>query len=216
MINNHRAVEQETEADVQNNRGVAPPAGVFEHFFTFSHDLLGQVGFDGCFACGNPALERAVGSSVGGLRFLDFTHPEDLAASALEIEHLVRGKTNASFENRFRLSDGSYRWITWSVSADSVAESLYLDGRDITERKLADQKIISEHEQAASSLAQTSSLLETMLENSPDCIYFKDRESRFVRYSKSMLSLLHIEDSNGLMGKTDFDFLPRGTRPCRL
>ena len=67
--------------------------------------------------------------------------------------------------------------------------------RDITERKRAE-----------AALAEASGLLETLLANSPDCIYFKDRESRFIRYSKAFAKLFHLADSESLRGKTDFDF----------
>src|SRR6185437_13386161 len=42
--------------------------------------------------------------------------------------------------------------------------------------------------------------------NSPDSIYFKDLESRFVRASKGFEKLFHVADVKELTGKTDFDF----------
>src|SRR5690349_3186769 len=54
-------------------------------------------------------------------------------------------------------------------------------------------------------LADPVSLLETLLDNSPDAIYFKDRQSRFVRYSKSFLRLLELKEGETLEGKTDAD-----------
>ena len=55
-------------------------------------------------------------------------------------------------------------------------------------------------------LSQTRLLLHTLLENSPDMIYFKDRQSRFVHYSKSFVSLFRLENADSLKGKTDADF----------
>src|SRR5207302_6622455 len=66
---------------------------------------------------------------------------------------------------------------------------------DITERKMAEAK-----------LAEASNLLETLLDNSPDHIYFKDLQSRFVRASKGFEKLFHVDDVKKLTGKTDFDF----------
>jgi PAS domain S-box-containing protein len=54
-------------------------------------------------------------------------------------------------------------------------------------------------------LAEASGLLEAMLENSPDLIYFKDRESRFVRCSKSYLARAGLSATAVLRGKTDAD-----------
>jgi len=53
---------------------------------------------------------------------------------------------------------------------------------------------------------ETRRLLETLLDNSPDMIYFKDRQSRFVHYSKSFSRLFHLENTDSLKGKTDADF----------
>ncbi len=55
-------------------------------------------------------------------------------------------------------------------------------------------------------LAETSGLLEGMLENSPDLIYFKDRQSGFKRFSKACLPRLGLTDPAQLVGKTDADF----------
>jgi len=66
---------------------------------------------------------------------------------------------------------------------------------DITERKRAEAK-----------LAETSDLLETLLKNSLDLIYFKDRASRFVRASNVMSGRFGLTDPEMLLGKTDADF----------
>jgi PAS domain S-box-containing protein len=67
--------------------------------------------------------------------------------------------------------------------------------RDITARNQAD-----------AALAYERDMLCTLLENSPDCIYFKDRQSRFVRCSKAFEGLFQVSDRSRFIGKTDFDF----------
>jgi PAS domain S-box-containing protein len=64
---------------------------------------------------------------------------------------------------------------------------------------------ITERKRAEAALAEASRLLETLLENSPDFIYFKDRQSRFFRYSRTLPEHFHLTDAEGLRGKTEFD-----------
>ena len=61
------------------------------------------------------------------------------------------------------------------------------------ERKRAQQEL--QHEQF---------LLLTLMENIPDRVYFKDRQSRFLRVNKSLL-VRHGYASSEIIGKTDFD-----------
>jgi len=65
---------------------------------------------------------------------------------------------------------------------------------------------IAERRQAEAALVETSALLETLLQNTTDKIYFKDLQSRFVRFSQQCLEVLHLTQPAELKGKTDFDF----------
>jgi PAS domain-containing protein len=60
-----------------------------------------------------------------------------------------------------------------------------------------------------SSMLNDSQLLQTLLENIPDHVYFKDRQSRFIKISRAHKRILCLEDQEEVFGKTDFDFFPR-------
>ncbi|MBC8003076.1 MAG: PAS domain S-box protein [Opitutaceae bacterium] len=65
---------------------------------------------------------------------------------------------------------------------------------------------ISKLKKAEAALMETSALLDSLLRNSPDYIYFKDLQSRFVHFSDAMLKLFNLSDPAELIGHTDFDF----------
>ena len=71
-------------------------------------------------------------------------------------------------------------------------------GRDITERKRAERK-----------LEQERALFSTVIDNLPDHIYLKDRESRFVLANKPLALWMGAAAPEELVGKTDHDLFPQ-------
>jgi len=59
------------------------------------------------------------------------------------------------------------------------------------------------------SILNDGQLLQALLENIPDHVYFKDRQSRFIRTSRAHRRILGLEDQKEIFGKTDFDLFPR-------
>jgi|GEM_PF-3892281 len=49
-------------------------------------------------------------------------------------------------------------------------------------------------------------LLDTLLESTPDAVYFKDRQSRFIRVNQAWLKIVGAAHPDAVLGKTDADF----------
>src|SRR6202035_544253 len=64
---------------------------------------------------------------------------------------------------------------------------------------------VSESSQMENALARGRFLLKTLMDNLPDHIYFKDRESRFIAVNRAMAALVALEDPSDVFGKTDAD-----------
>ena len=65
---------------------------------------------------------------------------------------------------------------------------------------------ITERKQAEDELRKEQNLMEILMVNIPDHLYFKDLNSRFLRISKSNNESFGLADSSEAIGKTDFDF----------
>jgi len=72
------------------------------------------------------------------------------------------------------------------------------------QQQLEQERIL--RRQAEEALAQERFLLQALMNNMPDHLYFKDIESRIIRITQSQALLFGYSDPEQAIGKTDFDF----------
>lgn len=73
-------------------------------------------------------------------------------------------------------------------------------------RALEEAKEVNARKQAEETLAYEQYLMKILMDNVPDYIYFKDKESRFIRINKSHATSFGFDDPADAIGKSDFDF----------
>lgn len=78
----------------------------------------------------------------------------------------------------------------------------------LSERMMTASALLREREM---SLAHERDLLRALMDNIPYPVFFKDRQSRFVRVNAATAQLIESRNPDDFVGKTDQDFLPAET-----
>ena len=86
---------------------------------------------------------------------------------------------------------------------DKTKEELTSELVELRKRNVELEKVEEE-------LAHERDLLQALMDNIPDNIYFKDAKSRFIRINAAQVKSLGAKSPEEVVGKTDFDFFPDG------
>ncbi|SDF04675.1 PAS domain-containing sensor histidine kinase [Thalassobaculum litoreum] len=114
-----------------------------------SPDLMCIIDRDGCFAAVNPAWTATLGwaeDEIVGQPYLHFLHAGDVDRSNGAFEEVKSGKPVLRFENRYRTTDGDYRWFSWVAVPEG--EHFYCIVRDVTDEKQRDEVIQAQRDEA--------------------------------------------------------------------
>ena len=133
------------------------------NFFDVNLDLLCIADLEGHFIKVNKEWCNVLGyekQELENRRFLDFVHPEDLEKTINALSNLSEKKEVLNFVNRYRCKCGKYKYIEWR--SRPVENYVYAAARDITERKLFEDKLIVEKERAETANRTKSYFLANM------------------------------------------------------
>jgi len=110
-------------------------------------DLYAVADANNMFVKVNSAWSSVLGYEVEELEktsLLKYIHPEDIDITIEHIHSLSNQETITSFINRYRTKYGDYRYIEWH--SRRIGDLIYGAARDITERRLTEEKLKSSEE----------------------------------------------------------------------
>jgi PAS domain S-box-containing protein len=112
--------------------------------FALSRDAFCIAGFDGYLRRANPAFARSLGYTLDELLarpFMDNVYPDDVASVEAVLAELAAGNDIVGFDCREVCADGSVRWFEWSTNSRPEAGIVYGVGRDVTDRRIANDEL---------------------------------------------------------------------------
>jgi len=124
-------------------------------------------------------------------------HPGDVAKFIDEWTVALAGGKPFQTEARIRRADGQYHWFL-------IRKALAVTptrGRESSLRTLIACEDINERKEAEAKLQESEILLQAFFENSPNLIFVKDRQSRYLYANKEFKKAFHVTDE--IKGKTD-------------
>ena len=122
---------------------------------------------------------------------------------------LLKNGVIRDFEFKLKIKNNKYKYVSINASLVYGTENRpkYIAGaiRDITDQKLAEEKLVASRKRTSVILEKERILMNSLLDNLPDRIYFKDLESRFIRVNKSMAKKHGFEEPKDIEGRNDLD-----------
>ncbi|HEY3321518.1 MAG TPA: PAS domain-containing protein [Planctomycetota bacterium] len=126
---------------------------------------------------------------------------EEIAQWLKEDAEVVRSGQSITKEDPVLVpGDGSERWHRTRklpLALAGGAPAVLVISEDITILKRAQEQLAKERD-----------LLQALMDNVPDNVYFKDRQSRFIRTNRYHALYLGMSHPDQIVGKTDFDLYP--------
>jgi PAS domain S-box-containing protein len=200
----HLAVTRDISMRKSAEQKLSEREAIFRAVFENAAVGIAQVAPNGQFLQINQKFCQIIGYSCYEIlqQHFDFqriTYADDLKRDIAEVTRLLKGAAdNYCIEKRYIHKDGHIVWITLSVQAmrDEHGKVLYFISaiHDITARKRTEDALQALNQQFV-----------TLLENTSDFIYFKDKNGRFLFCSQTLAQLTQHVSWRDMRGKHDFE-----------
>jgi PAS domain S-box-containing protein len=174
----------------------------------FENAAIGIVmaDFSGRYFAANSAFRNMLGYTERELYRLSFdevTYERDRESNVMLARELKEGKRqHFEIEKRYRRKDGSLLWARQHVALvpgmKGVAPFWFGVVEDITERKHVDKELrLQQH-----NFRESEARLQAFFENSPNLVFIKDREGRYLYVNREFKRVICVADKQ-VIGKKD-------------
>ena len=146
-----------------------------------------------------PELERLYGLPAGGFAgrygsWETFVHPADLLKVNGLAQKAVEERTGFRSEFRITRLDGETRWLelVGKVFCDESGEALRVIGlnRDVTERKLADERLRASEE----AMRESRRKLDAAFDSMTDAIFISDASGQFIEFNDAFATFHRFQN----------------------
>jgi PAS domain S-box-containing protein len=173
----------------------------FRSLIQNSSDIITILEPDGTVQYNSPSIEKVLGykpEELNGKNAFDFIHPKDVLNVFNVFNQVLQnpGVTQA-IEYRFQHKNGSWCFLESTASnllADPLVTGIVANSRDITQRKQAEKE-----------LRESQQMLQLVMDNIPQSIFWKDRNSVFLGCNRNFAQVVGIDSPENIVGKTDYD-----------
>jgi len=169
-----------------------------ERIFNFSIDMIGSGNLQGYFTKINSSFMEVLGykqKEILEKPFIKFVHDDDVENTKQALADAAKGKKEIYIENRYKCKDGSYKWIEWKVLSIVKENKFIAVGRDVTERKHAEE-----------ALHESNVRFRNLTEMTSDWIWEVNKDVYYTYASPKVNDILGY-DPEEIIDKTPFDLM---------
>jgi len=146
--------------------------------------------------------------------WLNLVHPDDLETALAVYDQCISSGEAFSQKYRLRCKSGRYKWVLDEgqvVSRDASGKPSRMIGAhvDIDAFKQLENELRAakdEAENAVLSLNKQKSILEHILSNIPNQIFWKDLSSKYLGCNKKFIEIVGLNELGDVIGKSDYEF----------
>ncbi|MDB5136210.1 MAG: domain S-box protein [Mucilaginibacter sp.] len=138
-------LSKDVTKETSNHISLIESYNELENIFNQSMDIICVIDQQGKFRKISKACEKIWGYKIDDLvdkSYFDLVHADDLNQAKKMLEDLIEGADTNNFENHIVCKNGCLVPIIWSARWDEKVKLIFCVARDVTDKKLAEEKLI--------------------------------------------------------------------------